>query len=65
MTCIEDKGERSGLYSNSVSNTTDTSPCHYEEIADFRRNPMTAFSLAHCGERVGMRGFTLAEVLIT
>ncbi|MBR1754088.1 prepilin-type N-terminal cleavage/methylation domain-containing protein, partial [bacterium] len=47
------------------SNTTDTSPCHYEEIADFRRNPMTAFSLAHCGERVGMRGFTLAEVLIT
>ena len=48
----------------STSNTNDTLSCHYEEIEDFRRNPMTRFSLA-LWERVGVRGFTLAETLLT
>ncbi|MBR1754300.1 hypothetical protein IJ732_05625, partial [bacterium] len=31
MTCIEDKCERSGLYSNSALHVEDTLPCHCEE----------------------------------
>ncbi|MBR1753604.1 hypothetical protein IJ732_02100 [bacterium] len=42
MTCIEDKSERSGLYSNSASSAEDTLPCHCEpERSEWCGNPMT------------------------
>ncbi|MBR1753206.1 prepilin-type N-terminal cleavage/methylation domain-containing protein [bacterium] len=50
MTCIEDECEHSGLYSNSALNAGDTE---------------LSFSLGEKVPEGRMRGFTLAEVLIT
>ncbi|MBR1753405.1 type II secretion system protein [bacterium] len=78
MTCIENKSERSGLYSNSALNATDTLPCHCEGS----KNPSQSYDLVNQKQsltrmnkiftptsRLAMTrkkcAFTLAEVLIT
>ena len=63
MTCIEDECERSGLYSNSASNTKySPHPCPLPKGEGER---VVSFSLREKVPKGRMRGFTLAEVLIT
>ena len=74
MTCIEDECERSGLYSNSASNAVD-SLCigalrHRQQIFDWKHRALELISyVKNLRNRrsllVPLRGFTLAEVLIT
>ncbi len=63
MTCIEDKCERSGLYSNSTSHAKSyPHPCPLPKGEGER---VLSFSPREKVPEGRMRGFTLAEVLIT